>query len=504
MPDSKREFRVWPFLLVAAPIYIYLNLFAFPDIPFRLDGDQLFFWVYALRMSHGELIYRDFFQFTPPGTDLFHLALIRFFGSGQWVMNTGVLLIGIVICWICFSVAHQLIDSNWALLAAFLVLVLLFGRKLDATHHWFSLFWVLCAVRIAMPGRTAARIAVAGVLLAVASCFTQTVGVAGLAALLIVILWEGRCARTGWRIIFRHQALTAMSFAAVFLGLNAALITRVGWKRLWYFQVTYPRDYLIYMHQRFFPSLPQQPGWRAWPDVALHVLVYILTLIVYPGVLWQCWKTSRLAPPAKWAGPALLALSGFFLWLEIITRVNWTRLFVAAVPALILAIWLATRSARLAPPLRTALWLFVCCLALTQTVSRHRHYRRIVQLPLGKVAMAEEDAEKLITLMKYTKPGDFFFQATWLNLYPSLALRSPAFVDMLWPNNVTRPEDVWLTVRQLESKRVELILWSPKLDAAEDPGNPAEYHLGPIRSYLEDHYNRILVFPDQDELWQRK
>src|SRR5271154_5554856 len=130
---------VWAVLLLGVPVYLYVNLFASPDIPFLFGGDQVFFWTDAQRMLHGERIYLDFFQFTPPGTDLLYLALFKLFGPHMWVTNAAILLLGVALCWICFSIAKQLMTQALALLAAFLFLVFVYCRPLNATHHWFSL-----------------------------------------------------------------------------------------------------------------------------------------------------------------------------------------------------------------------------------------------------------------------------------------------------------------------------------------------------------------------------
>ena len=92
-----RQRTDWPlvFVLLGAATYLYLNLFALPNTPFLLSGDQVYFWMDAQRMLHGERIYLDFFQFTPPGTDLLYAALFKLFGPRVWVTNAAVLALGV-------------------------------------------------------------------------------------------------------------------------------------------------------------------------------------------------------------------------------------------------------------------------------------------------------------------------------------------------------------------------------------------------------------------------
>src|SRR5271170_4876752 len=163
-------------LLALACLYLYLNLFTFSNVPYLVEGDQTWFWTYGIRMLQGERVYRDFFQFTPPGTDLFYLGLFRAFGPEIWVTDVAVIILGIALCWICFNIAVRIMERSWALLTTAFFLVFVYGRLLDATHHWFSLLAVLCAIRVLMPARTTLRVIAAGALLGVASFFTQTAG----------------------------------------------------------------------------------------------------------------------------------------------------------------------------------------------------------------------------------------------------------------------------------------------------------------------------------------
>jgi hypothetical protein len=495
---------VAPVLIFGVPLYLYANLFAFPNIPFLLGGDQIFFWVYAQRMLHGERIYSDFFQFTPPGTDLFYLALFKVFGPHLWVTNAAVLVLGMGLCWICFSIAKRLMAQHLALLTTFLFLVFLYGRLLNATHHWFSLLATLCAVRIVMPERTIPRIAIAGVLLGTASFFTQTAGVAALLALLLSLTWDRFSTKTSWSIILRDQVLLATAFGVMLAALNASLIAKVGWWQLWYFQVVYPRHYLTYWFGRWFPGLPEALAWRTLPRLAPYLFVYALLPVIYPSMLWHCWRNRR--NPAFRSGTELVQLSllGLFLLLEILPGVNWLRLYCVAMPGLILLVFAATRAPEWQRYAAATGWIVVLCLGSWNTWMRYRQNQAVVALPAGRVMLPLQKYEKFSWLEQHTKPGDFFFQPAWHDAYFPLELRNPVFQDGLIANEETRPEYIDLTMRQLDSKQVKYIVWSPRLNTPNDPGRPWEDHLGPFRTYLENRYTRVRSFSDRDELWERK
>lgn len=106
------------FLLFGAAVYLYVNLFYSARVPFLLNGDQLYFWMYAQRMLGGARVYQDFFQYTPPGTDFVYLSFFKLFGPYVWVTNVIVLALGVALTWICFSVASEIMQRRSALLAS--------------------------------------------------------------------------------------------------------------------------------------------------------------------------------------------------------------------------------------------------------------------------------------------------------------------------------------------------------------------------------------------------
>ena len=105
-------------VIAGSGVYLYLSLFTLRGVPFLLSGDQVFYWMDSVRMMAGERIYRDFFKFTPPGTDMTYLGAFQLFGLHLWVPNLIVLVLGVLLCWVCFSIAGLFLRRSEALLAA--------------------------------------------------------------------------------------------------------------------------------------------------------------------------------------------------------------------------------------------------------------------------------------------------------------------------------------------------------------------------------------------------
>jgi hypothetical protein len=485
------------FAWAAVFFYLYCNLFTFSGVPYLLDGDQQFFWTYAQRILHGEQPYRDFFQFTPAGTDFLYLAFFHTLGPRIWVTNLSVLLLGLILFWVCFDIAKQIMPRDLALLSAFLFLVFAYGGRFDATHHWYSALLALCAIRILMPRRSLARTTLAGALLGIASFFTQTAGVAGIITLLLALPCE-RAPGERFLPTFKKQFLALAAFVLVLAILNAHWIAQVGWKHLWYLQITYPRLYVRFDHQFLIPQLTRKPI-----ELGQRLFVYTLLITTYPCVLWYCWRHRRELPSSQKLQLILLALLGLTLWLAIITRLNWNRIYAISMPAFILLLWATDRFDRYRRFITTSLWVLIVSLALKQIGSRHIFPYSTANLPAGRVALPPPEYEKFSWLAQNTKPGDLFFQAQLLNTYLPLDLRNPLFVDGLWAREITRPEYVEQAVQQAEQKQIQYILWSPRLSTPPNNRIELQDRLEPFRAYLAGHYTRTHVFSDDDEIWER-
>lgn len=494
--------QIWPqlFVLVGSSVYLYIQLFTFSRVPFLLTGDQNYFWAYALRMLRGERIYRDFFQFTPPGADLFFATLFRMFGARIQVANLAVLFLGAALCWLCFLLARRMMSQAMALLATALILVFLYSDRLDATHHWFSLMAALCAVKVLMPERTAVRVGIAGCFLGLCSFFTQTAGIAGAFAILVSLAWE----RKPWRTTLKQQILLLLALCLTWSALSAPFIAAAGWRQFWYLQVTYPRKYVNTERAFLLHGFAVPATWRAAPGPAEHVLICLLLLGIYPFVLRYLWRSRKDSASPQTMQVVLLSMMGLFLLLEVITRMNWIRLYVVATPAMVLLVWLVERAQRVRTYAIASLLAMLVCAAGLQTRSRQYRTVMVMNLPAGKTALSPEQFEEISWLKQHTKPGDTFFQGCLTTLYMPLDLHSPVFVDSLWANDYTRPEWVTLTIQQLEQNDLKYVLWFPRWTSTGLYDAPSEDHLDPFRSYLRSHYVRVHVFSNQDEVWERQ
>jgi len=494
----------WDDLLVilSSGLYLWISLFTLRGVPFLLGGDQVYFWLYAQRMRGGELPYRDFLQFTPPGTDLVFVAAFRIFGQHIWVANLVALMLGVVLAWICFRIGRAFLACTQAMLAAGLFLVLIYGKVMNATHHWFSALAVLAAVAVLMRKVTSGTVAAAGVLLGVAMFFTQTRGPAALAGFTVYLLWERAQTHQSWRECGKGVAILFGSCAISWVILVGYFIAAAGMDRTFYWLVTYILRY--HSSTASGLGLPEDFAWRHASSYAQVLAVYATLPVVYAVSLAGAWTQQRQGGPRSDGPRMLLTLAGVSIMLEVAMSPNWLRVYCAAAPAVLLLIWVTSRFGRLQRCATGLLWVVLVCAVCWSAWSRRREQSMLVSLPAGPTMTTRTLSAKLEWIARNTKPGEYFFQAAWPGAYLPLQLRDPAFVDALLPADESRPELVERTIRQIEGSQIGYILWSPRLNEPMLPAQPETYHLGPFRDYLQTHFRRVMVFPDLDEIWQRQ
>jgi hypothetical protein len=489
------------FLLLGVAVYLYLNLFFLPETPFLLSDDQAYFWMDAQRMLDGERVYLDFIQFTPPGTDLVYLYLFRLFGLHLWVTNAVVLALGIGLCWSCFAVASEIMNRRSAVLTTAFFLVLIYGKLLDGTHHLFSVLVIMGAVKIYMRKITLSATVAAGAFLGTASFFTQTHGAAALLAFAVFLIWRQSRVKQPWLHLIRDESLLVLGYSIALLLLSAPLIDALGWKQLWYSQVTYTRQYVVPMRPPML-GLPGPLTLRGLPKLSQAVFVYLCLPTVYLLSLWRCWR-ERHAPTFPWERITLLSLVGFFLMIEVAFSLSWLRLYAVSLAGIILLIWSFDQTRKIRPYAFAAMWIGITSLAVWQTIAACVYQPRKIHLPAGEVAVSPLSYEKLHWMMEHTHPGQFVFQAAWPGIYLPLQLRNPVFVDLIFPGDGTRHEEVALTIRQLELKHVPYVLWAARLGSMDDLIDHPEDHVVPLRVYLRAQYSHVHTFSDGDQVWQR-
>jgi hypothetical protein len=222
---------------------------------------------------------------------------------------------------------------------------------------------------------------------------------------------------------------------------------------------------------------------------------------------------------------------GFLLFAGVAPAPTTYRLSAVAPLGLILLVWLIRGQSRLSRVLTVILWVVAACLAIAFPLRIQTQGMRSLDLPRGRMALDPMSYEMFLWVSQHTVPGEFFFTAAGTGILFPLALRNPAEVPYVKPNDYTRPEQVRNVVAALEGKRVRFVLWESGLDpesnyrsgddhigplrgylrscyhvlktALGGDYRPRDDHLEPLRNYLHSHYHVVKISSDSSEVWER-
>jgi hypothetical protein len=495
-------------VLAAFLVFLYLVAFLLPRTPVYDADNMPVYLLEGSRMLHGEMIYRDFFEFIFPGTQLTYQGLFGLFGPRIWIPLALMVFIGLGLAWTGITISRRLVGGVAAFLPSFAFLVFAVSDALDATHHWFSILAVMAALAILIEGRTVGRLFAAGLLAGLASDFTQTRGPLAVLAFSAFLVWEGRTSAKPARWLWQRVAVLVAGFLASTVPLVFYYGARVGWGRFFYSTCVYPLKYYSLWDyntlRHYMVDIPDFSGVLLAPALAIWLLVYLLQPLIYVLLFARCWLRSKLEPGEPWPNLMLVSLTGLALFLTIASAPNWLKMASSSLPAFILLVWFIPSASRMKRVMRLALWSAVTATAMGRVAMTQLDRAPILALPSGAVALPDPARyEKLKWLSAHLQPGDSLFEAGDADLYFPLALTDPTPISFLTPSGYTRREQVFEVIQALDRGRVRWAVWTAWLDAPTVHESHGD-HLAPLRAYLRDHYRIAKVFADGDEAWERE
>jgi len=485
------------FSLAGALGFLYLRTFLLPATPLAAYGDEIHYFLHAVRMMHGQLPYRDFFTFVLPGTDVLYAAVFRLLGVRQWVAQALIVAVGWLLAVVITWVASKVLSGPLALLPGLLFLVFDFDSALDATHHWWSTLFVLLAVGVLLGGRSSRRVLAAGALCGVAALFTQTQGALGAMAIaLYLVLTAGEEA-----LRLRELVLLGAAFlVALGCGLGY-FIWQVGLRAIAYWTIYFPAVYFSTLEAHtpgaYFLRMPtlHRPGDLL--TMVPYLFIHAAVPWIYGLCLWRLVRERKIMDRQMWSRALLLTLVGLALFVSVMSAATVLRLCVIAPPAMILGVWFFSGTTQLDRWMRAALWTAGVVLLLYLPVSRQRYGGTALDMPTGRAAFGNaRQYEAMQWLAERTHPGESIFDDPGAAF--ALRLESAGPLDYVTTGEFTRPEQVAAVVRALEQRRTRFVYLFPDLYATPRTGD----NLGPFRDYLSNNYHLAKAAPS-GQMWER-
>jgi hypothetical protein len=493
------------YVLFGALLFLYLELFILPGVPVAAAGDQSIYLLDATRMLHAEVIYRDFFEFTPPGTALVYLSLFKLFAVRAWIPDAMLILLGISLVGLSIVISKQLICGPAVYLSGLLFLSFGYQSALDGTHHWYSTLAVTAALATVLKERTPARLTTAGALCGLAECFNQAGGLAAIAGFGVFLLWERYHKLLPWRLLLKRAAHLSAPFLIITMAFNGYFAWKAGVARFLYCTILfvikyYPADsfntWRIYLKE-----IPSVHNWRGWPALGVYFSIHCLIPLIYVVFILRYIRESRGRPSEPWDRLMLVSILGMFMFFGVAPAPSYLRLCSVSLPAFILLAWLVTFPGRLERVLRYALWLAALLLLIAEPAMKQTEWQGYLDLPTGRTAFLNPSTySKARWVSQRLKPGDFFFGDQLITF--ALGLQDPATIDFVRPTDYTRPAQVQNLLAALEASQVRFVIWYWGLDQPSVSGRTGD-HLGPLRAYLRSRYHVARIFANLDEVWER-
>jgi hypothetical protein len=150
----------------------------------------------ATRVVDGEVMYRDFFEFVPPGVVYLNAAVMRVFGARIAAFGYLAVALGTLLTVLTHRLAVRLVGPGWRLLAPALFATTLGASDQIGDHKALTTLFGLTAVLLATPARSAKRLFAVGACAGAAILCTTDIGM-GMAAGLFCGLARDRVDRRG-------------------------------------------------------------------------------------------------------------------------------------------------------------------------------------------------------------------------------------------------------------------------------------------------------------------
>ena len=472
------------------------------SVPVLSANDQMAFVSDGARIIHGQLIYRDFFQFVTPGTSLFYAFLLRCFGVSLWIPDLSMVFLATVTSLLLAMSAASILRGYFAALPCLLFAGFVLWGSLDATHHWYSTVLVMGAMLALLKGSELRHVTAAGALCGLAASFTQSAGAAALAGFVVYLLCRSSQDRPRAGKSWRPVLLLCVMAVIVFLAVNGYFILAVGVKRWTYCMITFPIRYYSTMPINSWQAprldfVSHLTGLVKWIGAPFNYLVVPFSPVV---VLWKIARRSGTDTDEPSNQLLLISITAIALFLSVASSLTLKRISSISPPALILLAWLCSNHSKASAATAWVLGAVSVAIALFLPLRVQTAHWNVVDLPTGRVAIANPvHAELYSWLAKHTEPGEAYFGS--MSIAFPLGLYNPAPIDYVVPWAYTRPEQIDTTIAAIDKYEVRIIT-VPAFDMRgtyNQTSNPFQV----FQNYLRHHYRLVNTFPSGDTAWER-
>ena len=492
--------------------FLYLHVFLLPATPIYYEADHINLLNDAKRITEGQFIYRDFFEFLFPGAHVVYAGLMLLFGTKYWIVSGVIIAHGMAAVWAGVQISRRVIADNFIAFLPSAIFIFLGFRwfGVDGEHRMISPIFTYIAILVLLKERTVSRLVLAAVSCSLASFFTQQRGVLTAAAILVVLLIEFGVTRGEWKQFLRLSLIFGTVCVAVLGLMLLPFIVVAGPERFFsdtfLFLVAYAQDPATNSLQTYLSTIVKI---RSFGNLMTLVTLFYSLLIpaVYIVSLAVLYFRRRRYPFSENVGIFLVCLVGLFLAVGT-TGPNVYRLFQVSMPALIAVVWLISRARFFKPSFVLGLASLLAIFGLVLGVRLQTAWdAKILDTPSGSLAFTSPVIrERYEWLLANARPNDQVYEVYNSHVNFPLGLRNPSRMSILLNTGYSPPEHVAWAIDDLKRENPRYIIW----DGAwtEEMSQLADgERLKPFYIYLTANYRRVHSFTPYDgrerEIWER-
>jgi hypothetical protein len=455
----------------------------------------------AVRVVHGQVFARDFFEVMGPGTIYWLAAFFKLFGVTFLALRICLFLTSLGTGLLIYFLTRRICGKYWTL-PSILLAGTYYGMQWPAiSHHvdsnFFGLLSVACVV-VWQDRHWKGLLLGAGFLAGCTTCIHQPKGMLLLVAILLWLLMQrlrraAPMATLGW---VAAGYLGAIGLMAVYFwtqgALGSLLYANIVWPSQHYGAVnTVP--YALGLFSQYWNHWIIAKGPFNWSIGMAAILITpfcfvaaLPALFLVLGLLYK-WKT---APPEI----PLYAFCGWALWLSEFHRRDIYHLVFGSPLLIVLCVYFLGESRKkIADYLLQILAITSACLAvfnLILVITAHPVATRV-----GSIAMFKDDPA-LAFIDQHTMPGDEIFTYPYCPMYYFLTSTSNPTRYSILVYNYNTTSQFQEAIQVLDRRKVRYVLWdtnfAAKTAASVFPqwtGIPPDGFL--METYLESHYNLV-------------
>lgn len=486
-----------PYLLVAGCSILYFAPFL---RVLSHSGDEGELINDAVRVTQGQLPFRDFFEGMAPGTYYLLAFYFKLLGTTWFATRVSLLVTTVVMATALFYLARRLGREVGAAPVVFFVAVSYHSWNVVSHHMDSNAFALLSFVALVLWIERQSRIALllAGAGAGLTTCFLQPKGACLFLSFLVIAWLYAR----RWRPL---AELTA-AYAAVGLAILAWFAAQGGLKDLIYANLVWPLTTYRGVNAVYYGLGFRELYWKAWTEslvpalspgvgIPLSVLLSLPFLVVLAMPLLLGWLALRFRKTAfnRLTWPYWIA--GCALFVSGMERKDLAHVVYGSPILLVLAFHLygQLKSRFAARALQAVMACAVMLAALNPLVALLTNNRTVTRRGVVYDSVARDPV--LDFLMAHTKPGEPVFVYPYAPMYYFLtATENPTRFNFMMYNFHTESH-FREAVEALERRQVRYIVWDRAFLERAAIGFPA-YRQPPadkliVEPYLTEHYTVV-------------